>query len=226
MAAMFADSGEFDQDINAWKVSAVTTMGSMFSAIFSDSLGFQVKFNNGGQPRDLWDVGSCKAFSNVFARNPVFNIGIDSWQTSAATAFNTMFEGTKAFNQPLDSWQLSAATRLDGMFRDAEAFNQPLDSWNTASVKNFGKRSSSGTMFSGATAFSQKISSWDLSGQPVAACGEVIRGVYTPHAIPTSGSCLSHPDRDCFLPIVHKLDQCLPPVCPRWHSQFLHPCPP
>jgi surface protein len=145
---MFNDARIFNQPLNSWNTSNVTSFDSMFWGATS--------FN---QPLNSWDVSSATSFSSMFFNASTFNQPLNSWDTSNVTFFNAMFSGARNFNQPLNSWDVSSVTSFQSMFFNARNFNQPLNSWDVSSATSF----SFNSMFSGALSFNQDLSSWDTS---------------------------------------------------------------
>ena len=68
---MFRDGRSFDQSIDAWNVSSVTTMADMFKS----TNGIHA-FN---QSLNSWDVTSVTDMSDMFFGNNSFNGNISSW---------------------------------------------------------------------------------------------------------------------------------------------------
>jgi surface protein len=153
MGSMFRAS-KFNQPLNGWDTSRVTTMSAMFTSatLFNQDIGD-------------WTVSQVNDFSLMFNNATVFNNGnsnsIKDWviKTSGTVDMTNMFSGTQ-FNQPINtnglSWNTSNVTKMAGMF-SLTPFNQAIGSWNTSSVTNMGG------MFNSATQFNQDIGDWDVS---------------------------------------------------------------
>lgn len=145
--AYYAD--KFNQNINSWDTSNVTSMKYAFGGASS--------FN---QPLSSWNTSKVTDMSYMFYYASAFNQPIASWDTSNVTTTNRMFYYASAFNQPLATsgtkWNTANVTDMQYMFYRATAFNQPIGNWNTASVTNMNY------MFYYASAFNQDLSAWNV----------------------------------------------------------------
>ena len=141
----------FNQPLNAWDVSNVTTMSFMFDGAS--------QFN---QPLNSWNTSSVTDMSVMFRDCTAFNGNVSSWDVSAVINMNNMFERAEAFNQLLNSWDVSSVTNMFSMFTGAASFNQPLNNWDVSAVLNmtymFGKASSNSPHMT----FNQNISGWEV----------------------------------------------------------------
>jgi hypothetical protein len=108
----------FNESLNNWDVSKVTTMKYMFYGA--------VAYN---QPMDNWDVSNVTDMSAMFYRAAAYNQPMDNWDVSKVTTMDSMFARAAAYNQPMDNWDVSKVTNMDFMFYDAAAFNQNLCVW-------------------------------------------------------------------------------------------------
>lgn len=149
---MLNGASSYNESVNNWDTSNVTSMEAMFAGASS--------FNNGCAP----GVRTC----------PLDPSGT-KWDTSKVTNFVAMFNGDlssltpSVFNQRVSNLNLSSATAMHFMFRAAAAFNNgcasgvftcPMTStsttWNPGLVTNFAH------MFMDATSFNQSISGMDI----------------------------------------------------------------
>ena len=161
----------FNQNLEHWDVSNVTTMSSLFSGASS--------FN---QPLNDWDVSQVTSMVRVFDSATDFNQPLDNWDTSNVTTMTSMFDGASSFNQSLNDWDVSQVSNMRGFFRDATDFNQPLNNWDTSNVNLLGRMflnahnfdqalndwdtsnvTSMNNMFTGASSFNQPLDNWDIS---------------------------------------------------------------
>ena len=146
MSWMFYQASSFNQSIDSWDVSSVTNMKNMFEGASS--------FN---QPIDSWNVSSVRDMSWMFSDASSFNQPIGSWNVLSVTTMYVMFREASSFNQPIGSWDVSNVANMDFMFLRASSFNQPINYWNVLKVtKMLG-------MFGGASSFNQPISDWNVS---------------------------------------------------------------
>jgi surface protein len=149
MSSMFYVTA-FNQPINSWNVSTVSTMASMF---------YTTPFN---QNLNSWTPINCTNFSMMFASTQ-FNNGLApgvsgnmTWtiNTSSPVNMGNMFGFTpnnNGFNQNIDSWDVSQVTNMASMFINCRVYNQPMNSWNTGKVTNYN------SMFSGTTSFNNGL---------------------------------------------------------------------
>jgi surface protein len=87
LTSLFEAKTTFNQPIESWDVSAVTSMSRMFRNASS--------FN---QPLAAWNTASVNDMTQMFAGATVFARDISSWDTSRVTAYADMFDGATAFN--------------------------------------------------------------------------------------------------------------------------------
>lgn len=146
ISGMFFYCVNFNQNINSWNTSNVTTMGSTFYQCSS--------FN---QPLNSWDVSQVTNMSSLFEGASIFNQNINSWNTSNVTNFVSMFRLASSYNQPMNSWDTSKATNMASMFVGATNFNNNISSWNTSNVTNMSN------MFYNCVNFNQNLSNWNVS---------------------------------------------------------------
>ena len=181
--------------MNAWDVSTVTDMNSMFLGTlgFNEPIGdwdvsnvtdMRNMFNNSGfnQPIGTWDVSNVSDMNAMFQDAVNFNQSLDSWDVSSVTNMGEMFSNANAFNQPIQNWDVGRVTYMNYMFLNAYAFNQPVNSWDVSSVVSMF------AMFYSATAFNQSLSKWtvssgadmsymlDASGMDCASMGLTLQG--------------------------------------------------
>lgn len=149
MNFMFAGASSFNQDLSNWDVSNVTSTNGL-SYMFADATAFN-------QDISSWDVSNVKDMSYMFRNATSFNQDISTWNVSNVTNMTGMFNDAPSFNQILNTWDVSKVTNMGSMFWGASSFNQPLNNWNTGSV------TSMVSMFREASVFNQDISSWNIS---------------------------------------------------------------
>jgi surface protein len=87
LTSLFEAKTTFNQPIESWDVSAVTSMSRMFRNASS--------FN---QPIAAWNTASVNDMTQMFAGATVFARDISSWDTSGVSAYTDMFDGATAFN--------------------------------------------------------------------------------------------------------------------------------
>jgi len=87
LTSLFEAKTTFNQPIESWDVSAVTSMSRMFRNASS--------FN---QPLAAWNTVSVNDMTQMFAGATVFARDISSWDTSQVSAYTDMFDGATAFN--------------------------------------------------------------------------------------------------------------------------------
>lgn len=113
---------DFNQPLNTWNTSQVTTMSQMFA-----------NAQNFDQDISSWNTSNVTSFFNMFRATP-FNQNISSWNTSSATTMSYMFMDTAHFNQPIGVWNTSSLLTADGMFSNAASFNQDLSNWDISAL--------------------------------------------------------------------------------------------
>ncbi|MEN9797556.1 MAG: hypothetical protein RL653_1252, partial [Pseudomonadota bacterium] len=173
MNDMFLMAKAFNQPLDAWNTSNVTTLANMFTAFGLDTMPFNQPLDThevtvGGQTYVAWNVGKVTDMSSMFGQS-AFNQPLAHWDTRNVTTLASMFAGNKVFNQSLSpttvnvgplsyiSWDTSKVTTLESMFVNARDFNGDVGLWDTSSVTNLN------SVFSYATAFNQDLSAWNTA---------------------------------------------------------------
>ncbi len=156
LSGMFAYCTSFNENIDAWDVSSVIYMNSMFYQATS--------FNNGNQPL-TWNTGTGTAqvtnMNYMFYGATSFNQDLNSWNVSSVTNMGGMFFNATVFNGNISNWNVINVLNMQSMFRSAQflpnTFNQDISSWNVSNVTNML------AMFSNNIYFNQNISGWNVS---------------------------------------------------------------
>ena len=143
----FFDCFKFNQNINSWDISSVTSTIGTFAYCSS--------FN---QPLNNWDVSGVVNMESVFFGATSFNQDLSSWDVASVTNMGTMFNEATSFNQDLSSWDVSSVVVFDRMFKDANEFTSNLSGWVTDSA------TSMTAMFVRCYGFNSDLSSWNTSG--------------------------------------------------------------
>lgn len=142
---MFSGAVMFDQNVDNWNVSFVTTMEEMFK----DAIVYN-------QPMNSWNVASVATMERMFQGATSFDSAINNWNVRRVHTMAYMFDGASAFNQPLNNWRISNVQNMNYMFRNAISYNQEMNMWNVGST-------SMRSMFQGATVFDQFLGNWSVS---------------------------------------------------------------
>ena len=183
---VYRNTGIFNQNIDNWNTSKVTTMNSMFRGQILYDKGVGTKqVTVGASTYTAWDTLNVTDMAGMFNANllnsdaqGVFNNAtfatIRQWNTSKVTTFLNMFKNQPLFNQNLrtasvtvgastyTAWDTLEATNMSGMFFNktgnaVSQFNQNIGNWNTAKVTDMT------AMFYNAASFSQNLNSWNVS---------------------------------------------------------------
>ncbi len=166
LSFMFANTKALRGDLDAWDVSTITSMKSMFKrSAYNESIAswnvsnvtdmyYMFAESDFNQNIGSWNVSSTTTMEAMFY-DTVFNQDISSWNVANVTNMAYMFENTP-FDQLIGSWNVSSVTTMQGMFYRA-IFNQDIGTWNVSNVINMQG------MFEEAQAFNQNINSWDVS---------------------------------------------------------------
>ena len=104
MQGTFSGAIAFNQDINDWDTSSVTTLRALFNGF--GTLG-DSPFN---QDLDRWDVSNVTDMSQTFRRAVEFNGDISRWDTSSVTSMFFMFGRAENFEQDISHWNVSSVT--------------------------------------------------------------------------------------------------------------------
>jgi surface protein len=154
MASTFRNCSNFNQPLNNWNTSKVTSMGGVNDGMFEGASKFNQNIGD-------WDVSKVTNMGYMFTNAVLFNNGgspsINNWNTSNVTTMGFMFNGTNhKFNQPIGNWDTSKVTSMGNMFQSNNSFNQDISLWNVSLVTGFG------SIFRNASSFNQNLSSWNL----------------------------------------------------------------
>ena len=164
LASMFQNAAVFNQNLNTWNVSRVTSMSQMFYRTTGSTA-----FNN-GRPLGTndtslnWYAPMCTTFATMFSGSAVFNQPIpflvDTSGVATGCTLDSMFSSNTLFNQNISAWNVSRVTLMSSMFNGATAFNNGsltnnssnnLNNWNAPLCTTFSQ------MFQSASAFNQAI---------------------------------------------------------------------
>jgi surface protein len=112
MVSLFANfdnyqAANFNESLNDWDVSKVTTMYQMFQ----DAVAYN-------QPMNDWDVSKVTTMATMFRGAAAFNQPLNNWNVSKVTTMVGMFYDATAYNQPLCDWgtKLQKTAYVNDMF--------------------------------------------------------------------------------------------------------------
>jgi len=104
----------FNQPLEAWDLSSVTTLIETFA-----------NANEFNQPLESWDVSKVNTMQDAFLKTYAFNQALVAWDTSMVTTLKgTFFQS--GFNQDISPWVISSVTIAEYMFYGISAFSQVL----------------------------------------------------------------------------------------------------
>ncbi len=106
----------FNESIERWDVTNVTTMEGMFSLCTT--------FN---RPLNTWNVSNVTSMKKMFYQCRCFNQPLSNWLTSSVIDMESMFHGTVVFNQLIDTWDVSHVVTMKRMFHETSQFNMSLN---------------------------------------------------------------------------------------------------
>ena len=118
LSFLFYDMSTFNEDINGWNTSSVTSMNRMFDGASS----FNGDVTN-------FDTSSVTDMSFMFMYASSFNGDVSNFDTSSVIDMDYMFAGATSFNRDVSSFDISSVTNMAGMFNGATSFNIDLCSW-------------------------------------------------------------------------------------------------
>ncbi|GMH93577.1 hypothetical protein TL16_g12668 [Triparma laevis f. inornata] len=101
MKDIFADQGEFNEDISRWNVDRVESMNNMF---------YEAKSFN--QDLSGWNVDGVEDMCGMFCLANLFNQDISGWNVDKCTGTRSMFKGAESFNQNLSGWKVEKCTDM------------------------------------------------------------------------------------------------------------------
>jgi len=123
---LFGNKESFNEGLDKWDVSSVTSLSYTFLA---------AKYFN--QPLNEWDVSNSSSFYGTFNLADSFNQPLDQWDVSNSNSFAITFSNAGFFNQPLNQWDVSNSNSFTFTFYHARSFNQPLDQWDVSNSSDF-----------------------------------------------------------------------------------------
>ena len=147
MDYMFYESLNFNQPLNKWNVSNVTSMGRMLlGTSFNQDINTQVI--NEGQPNEYiaWDVSNVRFMRSLFWNCTNFNKSVSNWNTSACTSMHGMFYNCPNFNQDINTkqvtvggntyiaWDTRNVQSMLYMFYNNKKFNKSISNWNLSGL--------------------------------------------------------------------------------------------
>jgi len=94
LSLVFTGASAFDQPLDNWVVSGVTTMYGMFDGASAFD-----------QDISSWDVSLVENMSIMFRVATSFNQDISGWNVSSVNTMTTMLSGATSFDQNLGAWQ-------------------------------------------------------------------------------------------------------------------------
>ncbi|MEU2199935.1 BspA family leucine-rich repeat surface protein [Isoptericola sp. NPDC019482] len=116
MSYMFADSG-FNQALDQWDVSSVTTMKGMFQN--ARAFSKEVKWRPGTGTAHVTDM------SHMFDGASSFNGDLTMWNTGKVTAMDAMFRSASSMVGNLSAWDVSTVTTHVDFATGAGALTEP-----------------------------------------------------------------------------------------------------
>lgn len=119
---MFQGCSVFNENLNDWDISSVTSM----QAMFRDCAAFNQPLNN-------WDVSGATSFNSLFQGCTAFNQDISGWNTANVTTLSEAFWEATVFNQAIGSWNTAKVTTFYGALYKT-AFTGSLAGWSIEAV--------------------------------------------------------------------------------------------
>ena len=167
----FFNATSFNQDLNKWDMSNITTFGPL---AFRGCTVFNGNVDN-------WDLSGlttglanmwmfCDKFNrdistkSISAQDSPTGIAYTAWDiggNSNITSMQNMFYQVTSsqgdFNQDITNWDTSNITNMKQMFNNCKSFNQAIGAWDVSSVTNMQY------MVANTASFNQNCSAWNLS---------------------------------------------------------------
>lgn len=149
--------GSFNQPIDNWNISKITSLRGMLQGHTEFNQNVNTKqVTVGGKTYIAWDtslVNNMQGFMNAGSGAVgKFNQPVGNWNTTNVTNMNALFQNQRLFNQDIDTkvvtvggstytaWNVSNVTNMQTTLSTSSAapgvFNQPIGNWNTSKVTN------------------------------------------------------------------------------------------
>jgi surface protein len=113
MEIMFFQTTKFNQSLNNWNTSKVSTMSNMFA----DAISFNSSINT-------WNVSSVTDMNSMFNNASSFNQDLSNWSTLKVSSMVFMFQGASSFNQDISMWNVSTVSTANYIFCGCPVFGQ------------------------------------------------------------------------------------------------------
>ena len=135
LAFTFYNARAFDQNVNLWDVSGVTT----FYRTFRGATAFR-----GGQISG-WNVSNGTVFRGMFRSNTNFNENVSSWNVSLGTNFSYMFYDCPLANTDLRLWDVRNGLTFNNMFMNSPNMSFDISLWQLYSATNLNSFANNGS---------------------------------------------------------------------------------
>ena len=127
-SGVFFDATDFNQPLEHWDTSKVTTMANMFRGAKS--------FN---QPLNDWDTSNVITMYEMFRGAEAFNQPLDHWNTSSLVYITDMFYHAIMFDQDISMWDVSKVRSDTKTVFEGSGISQPnycniVRTWNIGSL--------------------------------------------------------------------------------------------
>ncbi|GEM74682.1 BspA family leucine-rich repeat surface protein [Vibrio sagamiensis] len=168
ISGMFDGATSFNQPINNWNISQVTSLNNLFHNAFV--------FN---QSVNDWDTEKVVSMYGMFDHASKFNSPLNNWDVSNVVNMSSMFKNTKDFDQDITGWDVSNVKDMSHMFENSFTFNQDISDWKV----KLEDKDDIDSMFWGGLHFDQNLTCWNvvnIDKKPIYFESKILQSIHYP----------------------------------------------
>ena len=154
LKSMFVGANAFNQDLDSWVVTNVTSTENFMNATAFDGSvagwilnGSWFRAFNGasvftGKGVDTWDVSGMTEGFNMFVNAVLFNGNTSGWDTSSLLKANNMIYNCDAYDQDMSGWDINQVTNFTGFMQNSTGlstanYDALLIGWDAQGAMSF-----------------------------------------------------------------------------------------
>lgn len=150
-SGLFSTQQTFDEDLNGWETSQVTSMENTFFRCVSFSSASYI---------ESWDVSNVVNFKAAFRQAVRLTGDLSSWDVSNGEDLSFMFAEAASISFDLSLWDVSKVQTLESFASAARGLNSDISDWDISKCTNFQD------MFARGSGMSQSLCAWGSKIKP------------------------------------------------------------